>query len=36
MPRKDGTGPNKQGPKTGRGRGPCKTGKPTKKGQKQK
>jgi hypothetical protein len=29
MPRKDGTGPNGKGPKTGRGRGPCKSG-PTK------
>ena len=26
MPRKDGTGPDGKGPKTGRGRGPCKTG----------
>lgn len=24
MPQKDGTGPNKQGPKTGRGQGDCK------------
>lgn len=27
MPRKDGTGPDGKGPKTGRGMGPCK-GKP--------
>lgn len=26
MPRKDGTGPDGKGPKTGRGDGPCKTG----------
>jgi len=31
MPRKDGTGPDGKGPRTGRGRGPCKSGpsKPT-------
>lgn len=23
MPRRDGTGPNGRGPRTGRGRGPC-------------
>ena len=26
MPRRDGTGPNGKGPKTGRGAGPCKPG----------
>jgi len=26
MPRRDGTGPDGKGPKTGRGNGPCKTG----------
>ena len=30
MPRKDGTGPDGKGPKTGRGDGPCKpSSKPT-------
>jgi len=27
MPNKDGTGPNGKGPKTGRGKGTCKTSK---------
>ena len=26
MPRRNGTGPDGKGPKTGRGKGPCKTG----------
>lgn len=31
MPRRDGTGPEGKGPKTGRGKGGCSTTKSTKK-----
>ena len=31
MPNRDGTGPSGKGPRTGRGKGPCKTSKPKSK-----
>jgi len=31
MPRRDGTGPDGKGPKTGRGTGPCKPGSKTRR-----